>query len=246
MAFVQLDFLSEYLNMHTAVNIALPMPDDASAPMEDIPSLVLLHDAGEDMTSWQRFAAVERYAHEFGVAVIMPDGALSFYENMLHGGQYRDYIAKELPQLLRAYFPLSAKREKNFIAGYGMGGTGAMKIAFENPGNYAAAGVFGATHIQEQGANENMRSALRRAYGEDTSACARMIEENAQISANGPVMRIYHACAEENYTENIAATRAFFEKTGGSIAYSFEKYAGGDCWAAREKMLARFMEIACR
>ena len=102
MAFIQLDFLSKYLNMHTAVNIALPMPVDASAPMEDIPCLYLLHDAGEDMTSWQRNVPVERYANEFGVAVIMPDGALSFYEDMRHGGLYKSYIGKELPELLRA------------------------------------------------------------------------------------------------------------------------------------------------
>lgn len=235
MAFVQMDFMSGYLNMHTAVNIALPMVGN----MEDIPCLVLLHDAGEDMTSWQRNVPVERYANEHGVAVVMPDGALSFYENMRHGGQYRDYIAKELPELLRAYFPVSAKKEKNFIAGCGMGGTGALKIALENPGNYAAAGAFGASHIEIEPENGNIKSALWRAYEENTDICRRQIEANAAKCSG---MRIYHACAEESYSENIAVTRAFFEKTGGKIEYRFESFEGKDCWAAREKMLARFME----
>ena len=47
MSLIRLDFLSKYLEMHTAVNIALPMPADADAPMEDIPSVILLHDMGE-------------------------------------------------------------------------------------------------------------------------------------------------------------------------------------------------------
>ena len=165
MAFIQLDFLSKYLNMHTAVNIALPMPQDVSAPMEDIPCIYLLHDAGEDMTSWQRNAAVERYANKYGVCIIMPDGALSFYEDMPHGGQYKSYIARELPALLRAYFPLSAKKEKNFIAGCGMGGRGALKLALENPDSYAAAGLFAASHTDEKPCCEAMESALMRAYG---------------------------------------------------------------------------------
>ena len=247
MAFIQLDFLSKYLNMHTAVNIALPMPDDASAPMEDIPCLVLLHDSGDDMTAWQRNVPVERYANEYGVAVVMPDGALSFYENMRHGGMYRNYIAKELPQVLRSYLPLSAKREKNFIAGCGMGGTGALKLALDNIGNYCAAGVFGAAHREREAANEAMQSALWRAYGGDADACRREIEKNAaEIAENGPQIRIFHACAEGAYSENVASTRAFFEKTGGKLGYSFEGFAGRDNWAAREKMLVRFMETACR
>lgn len=241
MAFIQLDFLSKYLNMHTAVNIALPMPDDVSAPMEDIPCLYLLHDAGEDMTSWQRNVPVERYANEYGVCIIMPDGALSFYENMRHGGQYRDYIAKELPQLLRAYMPLSRKREKNSIAGWGMGGTGALKIALGNIENYCAAGVFSASHIEKEPANENLRSALLRAYGEDIDACRREIEKNAaEVAQRGPGVRIFHACAEG--CSDAETTKAMLEGVGGMIAYSRESIAGEN-WACREKTLVSFLEM---
>ena len=232
MAFVQLDFLSEYLNMHTAVNIALPMPKDASAPMEDIPCIYLLHDAGEDMTSWQRNVPVERYANEYGVAIIMPDGALSFYEDMVHGGQYKSYIGKELKELLCAYFPLSGQREKNFIAGCGMGGRGAVKIALENEDCFAAAGMFASSYIE----TDAHQSALFRAYGDDTASGNRFIEERLADTK----LNICHFVCGDDMNEKTAATRKLFEN--GGAAYRFEAFEGGDSWAMRENMLLRFIE----
>ena len=230
MAFIQLDFLSKYLNMHTAVNIALPMPVDASVPMEDIPCVYLLHDAGEDMTSWQRNVPVERYANEFGVAIIMPDGALSFYEDMRHGGLYRSYIGRELPELLRAYLPLSAKKEKNFIAGCGMGGRGAVKIALANPDNFSVAGMFAASYREEKPCCEALESALFRAYGDDAASGDRFIEAKAA----GSGINICHFVCGDAQEEKLFADRG--------LNYRLENFGDKDCWAVREKMLVRFIE----
>lgn len=61
---------------------------------------------------------------------------------MAHGGAFYTYIVEELPVLMRQFFPLSEKREDNFIAGNSMGGYGAMKIGINNPDRYAAIGCF--------------------------------------------------------------------------------------------------------
>lgn len=244
MSLIRLDFLSKYLEMHTAVNIALPMPVNAAEAMEDIPCVILLHDMGEDDSVWMRNVPVERYALEKGAAVIMPDGVLSCYENMRFGGAFRSYIGEELMGVLRAYLPLSAKREKSFIAGFGMGGRGAMKFALEHPERYAAAGVFSASHIEAAPRNENEKSALLRAYGDDTDACRRFIEERAAaVAAEGTAVRIYHAACEDDGCENLRATRALFENAGGKIDYHFESLPGKDNWASRERMFARFMDM---
>ena len=237
MAFIQLDFLSKYLNMHTAVNIALPMPADVSAPMDDIPCIYLLHDIGEDMTSWQRNVPVERYANECGAAIIMPDGALSFYEDMRHGGLYRSYIGSELPSLLRSYFPMSTKKEKNFIAGCGMGGRGAVKIALENPDTFAVAGLFAASHKEAKPCCEAMESALFRAYDSDAVSGDRFIEEKAAAAE----MKLCHFVCGNAQAEEVASPRELFENAGG-IDYHFEAFKGSDNWAVREKMLLRFIE----
>lgn len=59
-------------------------------------------------------------------------------------GAFYTYIVEELPVLMRQFFPLSEKREDNFIAGNSMGGYGAMKIGINNPDRYAAIGCFSA------------------------------------------------------------------------------------------------------
>ncbi|MBQ6357120.1 MAG: hypothetical protein IJI52_08525, partial [Solobacterium sp.] len=46
---------------------------------------------------------------------------------------------EELPKLVQAIFPLSKKRENNFVAGLSMGGFGTMKMALLRPDLYAAA-----------------------------------------------------------------------------------------------------------
>lgn len=233
MAFVQLDFFSECLNMYTAVNVALPMPLGAGA--NPLPCLTLLHDRGEDMTAWQRGAAVERYALKYGVAILMPDGALSYYENMRHGGRYADYIAEELPKLARMYLHLSEDWEQNFIAGCGMGGTGAMKLYSQHAERYAAAGAFSAAHIQGAPENDMERAALYRAYGDDAESYRLRIEQG--FSAMGRGARLYHACAQP--TPEIEKSRAFFEAL--DMDYRYERFSGKDDWETRAQMLNGFL-----
>ena len=118
MSVIEMRFFSECLNMFTNANIILPLPRDAKAKIDALPVLYLLHGMGDDATAWLRKTSVERYALSRGTAVIMPDGALSCYENMAHGARYRDYICRELPKLMQENFPLSTQREKNYIAGF--------------------------------------------------------------------------------------------------------------------------------
>ena len=78
----------------------------------------------------------------FRIAVVMPDGADSAYVDMAMGGRntrYQSYIAKELPAYLKGIFPLSDKREENFIGGLSMGGQGALRFAFTFPEQYCEA-----------------------------------------------------------------------------------------------------------
>ncbi|MEJ7348628.1 alpha/beta hydrolase-fold protein, partial [Staphylococcus epidermidis] len=52
----------------------------------------------------------------------------SGYANMAYGHRYYDYIL-EVYHYVHQIFPLSTRREDNFIAGHSMGGYGTMKFA---------------------------------------------------------------------------------------------------------------------
>ena len=94
---------------------------------------------------------IERYALSHGVAVVMPDAQLSSYADMLHGGKFFTYIADELPEIMRGFFPISAKREETFICGSSMGGYGALKIGLSRPERFGVIGSLSSGYTSYRG-----------------------------------------------------------------------------------------------
>lgn len=149
MSLINYDFSSRSLGMDTQVNIILPEPFTPAGEEEEVkkrsvpgggfPTLYLLHGLSDDHTAWLRKSSIERYAEEKDLAVVMPDAAQSFYTNMACGPDYWTFISEELPDISQKYFPLSSKREENFVAGLSMGGYGAFKWALQQPERFAAA-----------------------------------------------------------------------------------------------------------
>jgi S-formylglutathione hydrolase FrmB len=145
MAYFEMVFHSATLNMDVGVNVIIPQKSkgmDAWEKKGNYKLLYLLHGYSDDHTAWQRFTSIERYANEHGIAVVMPEVAHSFYTDMAHGFKYYTYITEELPKVIKFYFPISDKPEDTYIAGLSMGGYGTLKIAFQHPERFAAAGSF--------------------------------------------------------------------------------------------------------
>lgn len=142
MAHIQCDFFSEQLMLSCNLTVILPERPLASwqaNPDYRYPTLYLLHGLSDDHTIWQRRTAIERYADERGIAVVMPAVHRSFYNDMAAGYKYWSYLSQELPAKAQAMFPLSAQRQHNFVAGLSMGGYGAFKWALRHPEQFAAA-----------------------------------------------------------------------------------------------------------
>lgn len=134
MTLFQTTLRSRNLEMSTGVNILLPDNYD-DMPKDGYPVLYLLHGMSDDRTTWLRNTRIEKYAEQRKIAVVMPEAQCSFYTDMEYGLKYYSYIAEELPEFICKTFPVSRKREDNFIAGLSMGGFGALKIGlrrFEN------------------------------------------------------------------------------------------------------------------
>ncbi|CAD7855746.1 MAG: Putative esterase [Olavius algarvensis Gamma 1 endosymbiont] len=145
MALFQSNCFSEILGVSVSFNVIIPQntegqiglstPDDRDA----FPVLYLLHGLSDDHSFWCRMTSIERYASEAGLAVVMPAVNRSFYTDMTHGYNYHTFIADELPELVKQFFPVSHQRQDTFIAGLSMGGYGCMKMALTYPERYAAA-----------------------------------------------------------------------------------------------------------
>ena len=141
------DFFSESLRLNTSMDVILPqrpLAEMRAGERGKLPTLTLLHGLSDDHTSWQRWTSLERYVEGMNLAVVLPEVHRSFYTDMACGGRYWTFISEELPALARDLFPLSARREDNFVAGLSMGGYGALKLALTHPERFAAAASFSA------------------------------------------------------------------------------------------------------
>lgn len=141
----QCELTSELL--HTAVRVFVLLPglkrsesgQLLSAREQSFPTVYLYHGGYDDGSCWLRKTNVERYAEENGLAVVLPSVGNSYYTDAGNGRAWFTFVAEELPQLVRAIFPLSDKREDTFVAGLSMGGYGAFKMALTYPERFAAA-----------------------------------------------------------------------------------------------------------
>jgi S-formylglutathione hydrolase FrmB len=173
MALFHSNFFSETLGMHCQAEVIIPQPGSeqnigvASSPSRDHwPCVWLLHGLSDDHTIWSRRTSIERFAEERGLAVVMPNAHRSFYTDMTHGGAYYTFLTRELPGIMRQFFPLSSRREDNAVAGLSMGGYGAMKWTLDHPDSILAgvslSGVLDMARRIQLLQHETEGSALRR------------------------------------------------------------------------------------
>jgi putative tributyrin esterase len=145
---LKFNFLSKELGMQTNVTVILPSfgytdmlnkRKEVYVPGMKFQTLYLLHGGSGDDSDYVNFSNIVRYAEDNKLAVVMPSACNSFYSNLEYGPKFWDYLSEELPKVCRSMFPLSDKREDNFVAGLSMGAIGAMKFALKKPEMFIAA-----------------------------------------------------------------------------------------------------------
>lgn len=156
MAFLEMNCRSEALNQQILFNVILPekkKSGGSGAPDGVYKTLWLLHGLSGNRNDWMRFSAIERYARQHGIAVVMPEVGRSWYADTAYRAGYFTFVTQELPTICRSYFKgMSAAREDNLIAGLSMGGYGALKAALTFPDQYGGcASLSGALDITRKG-----------------------------------------------------------------------------------------------
>ncbi len=250
MALTHINFFSDALVRCVSCDVILPQLRGGRPGDEKFKTLYLLHGSSDDETIWQRRTSIERYVSAYGLAVVMPAVSLSSYADMAHGARYYTYISSELPRLMRTFFPLSEKREDNFIAGLSMGGAGALKIGLANPDKYAAicclsAGAYG----MYMGENDDPRFREKKCMLYDGRKLADTEEDvfgNASraCEAGRLLPRIYHSCGSEDFLlENAHKTRDFFQAfPDNPFDYKYEEDPGSHTWEYWDEHIRRFLD----
>ena len=156
MSLLTYTFESQYLNGNTQVSVVLPDKPRGISPEAFYRSgkrykvLWLLHGTCGDNSDWIRRTNIELSAAEKNLAVVMPSALNSNYshgDDTMLGYHMYDYLTEELMPLIYGWFPVSDRREDNFIAGLSMGGRGTIKYAVNHPQRFAAAAVLSAAPV---------------------------------------------------------------------------------------------------
>jgi S-formylglutathione hydrolase FrmB len=253
MILTEVNFFSDVLTLRCTMQVILPQRKLAETKNRRAPkyrTLYLLHGHSDDHTAWQRWTSIERYVEGLNLAVVMPAANLSFYTDMVQGGKYMQFIADEVPAVVRDLFPLSSARKDNFVAGLSMGGYGAFKLALTYPERYAAAAsLSGAVDIREvvkahgDPNDKAWLAQMRTVFGDlskvpgskhDLFALAKKV-------AKGPVQpRLYQCCGTEDFlhADNIRFRDAVRKLP---LDLTYEEGPGEHVWGYWDRMIQKVL-----
>lgn len=147
MALLTIEMKSTKLGCPETVKVLLPefLEAEKRGAGEKMKVLWLLHGATAGPNDWLLETNLARYVKDRNLMVVLPSALNSDYSNynvFANGFNFRDFFLEELMPMMYSWFPASRKREDNYIAGYSMGGTGAMQFGFLNPELFGGIGIF--------------------------------------------------------------------------------------------------------
>jgi putative tributyrin esterase len=215
MAFLTCHFFAETLGVSTAMQVLLPQATGSgqigmggARRRVEYPVLYLLHGWSDDESVWMRRTAIERHVAEFGMVVVMPRVELSYYQNMASGMRFWDFLADELPERCRQWFPVSERREDTFAAGLSMGGYGAFRLGLACPERFCAvaslSGALDLVGMRDMWAGDPERRAkLEAIWGEGLEGFSQdsdlfALSAAAKGSTEG-LPRFYQWCGTEDF-----------------------------------------------
>ncbi|MFV0560910.1 MAG: alpha/beta hydrolase [Enterococcus sp.] len=256
MAFLQTNLYSNVLEMEVNINVILPQTTQkkigtsTQAKLVDIPVLYLLHGMGGNQSVWARRTSIERYASEYGIAVIMPSTELGWYTDTTYDMNYWTFVSEELPQICHELFPqITTKKEKTYAAGLSMGGYGALKLGLAKPESFAAiASLSGAVSVGENMDDllmvrkasfwEGIFGPLNQVAG-STNDPVYLLNELIKSGKEAP--RFYFACGEEDFL--YGANQVMVQKIADAgLPVVFEHGPGEHNWIFWDKWIQRVLE----
>ena len=242
MALLNLNFMSMFLSGNTEITVILPDIDYTAKPVEFYSSgekykvLWLLHGTFGDHTDWLRKSNIEVYATEKKLAVVMASALNSNYSNWpaaMMGYNMYDFLTKELMPLVYGWFPVSDRREDNFIAGLSMGGRGTIKFAVNYPELFSAAAVLSAAPVDFSKLGHGIKKPFLdideprlkatienagglEAYINSEENVWKILDEYVRNGEQEKLPRLFFACGEDDVLiyANFKEFRSYFEKAG--------------------------------
>ncbi len=149
MAFVFMNVYSKSLKRNTSLTAVFPtdLPQKKTENNlyyeRSMKILYVLHGMECDMLEWPLRSNITELAYKYNLAVIAPSGESRWYVD--HAGEDEKcgrFTGEELVAVTRKMFSLSDRREDTLIAGFSMGGFGAIMNGFAYPDIFGKIGAM--------------------------------------------------------------------------------------------------------
>lgn len=245
---LKMTFHSKTLKTVTDVNIICPVEyiDGKDVGIvrknREYKVLWLFHGGTDDYSAWINRTMLLSYAEEYPeLLIVMP--TIYDFHSMLKKENYWMYAIEELPEMVQSTFPVSEKRQDNYIAGLSMGGYFAYRIAMTYPSRYACVGSFASPLDIEEDMRARHMEATNYPSPEEVSHnpdrdLFAMINDNMNRKAEMPQM--FQACGMQDMTYNLNQNmRAYLEQK--NIKHTYLEWPGSHNWTFWNTAIDKFL-----
>ena len=228
MAVETVEFESEALGRAARMNVLVPRTGKGRYP-----TVYIQHGLGDTYETFFAWTDLEQYGREVELILVTPDGGEGWYCNdPREGGPlWEDHIAGEVVDYVEANFPAIGSREGRAMAGFSMGGYGAMMLALKHPDRFAAvctqAGSFAFGH--ESRPERPERSAFMQAVAPPGGKYDLYVITEALAAAGRTDTAIrFDVGGGDHLLEHNRQFHAHLDGLG--IAHEYEEVEGGHEW----------------
>ena len=249
------DIKCKSLQRRTSISVILPadnihfLQDTEEIVPKPYRTLYLLHGLYGSDDIFLANTSIQKFAEDNGIAIVIPCGENSFYvDNPKAHAYYGEYVGQELLDITRNIFPLSHRREDTFIAGFSMGGYGAVRNGLKYHENFSKIGMISAALITDDIVNytddDNVlrsRDFYESIFGDLDELKGSDMDPKALIERCPNVPDIYMACGEDDFLfEKNVDFHEFLKDM--DIDVDFVKASGEHTWEFSEKYIKEFIK----
>ncbi len=241
-------FRSSLVGKTLPYNVVLPPGYDLITERKTrYPVLYLLHGWNASYASWLASTYLQQYAAEYRLIIIMPEGDNGWYTDSatVASDKYETYFFQELIPDVDSRFRTIRQRAGRAVAGYSMGGFGALKFGLLYPGEFAFAGsMSGALDA----AARTDDPSIMQTFGPADSP-ARMRGNLQKLVRDYPAERFsilpyfYLDCGTEDpwLASNRELAAVFLER---GMTHEYRQLHGGHIWPYWDRQVREVLRLA--
>lgn len=249
------DVKCKSLQRRTPISVILPsdnihfLNDTEEIVPKPYKTLYLLHGLYGSDDIFLANTSIQKFAEDNGIAIVIPCGENSFYvDNPKSHAYYGEYVGQELLDITRNIFPLSHKREDTYIAGFSMGGYGAIRNGLKYSKNFSKIGMISAALITDDIVNytsdENVlrsRQFYESVFGDLDKLKGSDMDPKALIKNSKDIPDIYMACGVDDFLfEKNVDFHEFLNNE--NIDSTFVSPEGEHTWEFCDKYIKEFIK----